>query len=108
MENTLPINTAIENQEYEALRNNISERISEAASTLNNSSKEKYNKKIALIENAPDMSTKEKLSAMDQSYDRYRDETWQTILCVAGVSLAVLGIFYGSPVAARSIRRLIA
>ena len=65
---------------YEVLYQNISEQVSEVSATLNETSKEKYDKKITLIENAQDMTTKEKLDAIDKCYDRRTQESWQNIL----------------------------
>lgn len=93
---------------YEVLYQNISEQVSEVSATLNETSKEKYDKKITLIENAQDMTTKEKLDAIDKCYDRRTQESWQNILHLARVSALIIGLAAGSPAAIKSFKRLIA
>lgn len=107
MENTITTPTT-SNNAYESLYQNITEQVSEAVVALDETSKEKYNRKISLIENAQDMTTKEKLDAMDQCYDRRSQESWQNILYFAGASAFIIGLAIGSPAAIKSIKKLIA
>ena len=107
MENTLTTPVTSTNP-YEGLYQNIFEQVSEVATTLNETSKEKYDKKITLIENAQGITTKEKLDAIDKCYDRRIQESWQNILHLAGVSVLIIGLAAGSPAAIKSFKRLIA
>ncbi|MCD8014310.1 MAG: hypothetical protein LUG99_14245 [Lachnospiraceae bacterium] len=84
--------------------NIIIDRVNETADTLYTTSKEKYERKEKLIEEAKDMSTKEKLDALDQNYDRHNQEVWQNML----IFLALIGIAAGSPTIIRNVRRLVA
>lgn len=108
MENTLKNTSATPNIYFNAVMQNTSEQISEIATALNETSKEKYDKKISLIENAKDMTTTEKLNAMDQCYACRSHEAWQNILLFAGVSITIFGLAVGSPAAVKSFKKLIA
>lgn len=108
MDNTLTNTITTPNFCINAVMQNTSEQILEIASALNETSKEKYDKKISLIENAKDMTTKEKLNAMDQCYECRAHEAWQNILLFAGVSITVIGLAVGSPAAVKSFKKLIA
>lgn len=85
----------------------IRKRISEVASDAENVSKEKYIVKAKLIEAADDMTTPEKLDALDSNYDRRNQERWQNVLYFAVISFSVVGIAICSPVAAKNVRRLL-
>ena len=102
MKNTLTDTTS--NNIINAVMQNASEQISEVATSLNETSKEKYNKKISLIENASDMTTKEKLDAMDHCYECITHEAWQNVLLYVGVSVTIIGFAIGSPVAIKSFK----
>ena len=52
MENTLTTPVTLTNP-YEGLYQNISEQVSEVSATLNETSKEKYDKKICLLYTSP-------------------------------------------------------
>lgn len=95
-----------QNTLQDILINDVREKISEAAIDAENVSKEKYAAKAKMIEAATDMSIKEKLDAMDKNYDRRNQERWQNVLCFAVVSLSVVGLAVGSPVAVKNIRKL--
>lgn len=58
--------------------------IREQYDSLAHTSKEKYSLKVKLIEETDEMSTKEKLDALDCNYDRYRHEVWQNISSFMG------------------------
>ena len=86
----------------------IKEQIIQAVDGLNNTSKEKYECKKKLIENADDMTTQEKLDALDKNYDRHASETWNIIVTFGLFSLAVVGLASGSPTIIKNVRKLIA
>lgn len=99
-------NTSIDSTS--AAMQGINGRISKAADSLYNTSKEKYNLKAKLIEEAKDMTTQEKLDALDQNYDRHNQEVWQGILIVGVVTLGFIGLASGNPAIIKSVRRLVA
>lgn len=86
----------------------VRQKISDAATDAETTSKEKYIAKQKLIESANDMNTQEKLDAMDRNYDRRNQERWHNILCFSVISFSVVGIAIGSPVAVKNVRRLLA
>ena len=90
-----------------SLINDIRGKISEAVIDAENVSKEKYAAKEKMIEAVTDMSTKEKLDAIDKNYDRRNQERWQNVLYLAVASLSVVGLAVGSPVAVKNIRKLL-
>lgn len=96
-----------QNTLQDILINDIRRKISEVAIDAENISKEKYAAKAKMIEAATDMSTKEKLDAMDKNFDRRNQERWQNVLYLAVASLSVVGLAVGSPVAAKNIRKLL-
>ena len=83
----------------------IANRISHSTDGLVSASKEKYDRKIRLIENAEDMTTQEKLDALDHSYDRHGLETFGT--CIGGASLLAVAydVFSGNFSIAKGIKR---
>lgn len=85
---------------------NIYQKVFVTITDEENMSKEKYTAKIKLIENAADMSTREKLDAMDKNYDRRTQEYRQNILPFAVISLCISGLVIGSPIAAKNIQKL--
>ena len=93
-----------QNTLQDILINDVRRKISEAAIDAENVSKEKYAAKAKMIEAATDMSTKEKLDAMDKNYDRRNQERWQNVLYFAVVSLSAVGLTVGSPVAVKNMR----
>ena len=96
-----------QNTLQDILINDVRRKISEAAIDAENVSKEKYAAKAKMIEAATDMSTKEKLDAMDKNYDRRNQERWQNVLYFAVVSLSAVGLTVGSPVAVKNRGRKI-
>lgn len=74
----------------------ISQKISDATTDAENSSKEKYATKQKLIKSANDMNTHEKLEAMDKNYDRRNRERWQNTLYFFIISFIVVEISIGS------------
>ena len=54
------------------------------------------------------MTTKEKLDALDQNYDRHNQEVWQGIVIFGVLSLSIIGIAAGNPSIVKNIRRLVA
>ena len=89
------------------LINEVHQKIVDAAADAENTSREKYEAKENLIESAADMSTQEKLDAMDRNYDRRNQERWQNVLYFTIVSFSLLGIAIGSPVAVKNVRKFL-
>lgn len=97
--------------ETKALQNiiidEVRQKIPDAATDAEATSKEKYITKLKLIESADDMNTQEKLDAMDRNYDRRNQERWQNVLYFAVISFSVVGIAIGSPVAIKNVHKLL-
>ena len=70
-------------------------------------SKEKYERKATIIENATDMTTQEKLDALDKNYGRHRQEIFEGLVFTV-LSLALLGIAVKYPTAIKRVLRLAA
>ena len=87
--------------------NEVRQKIFNASTDAEATSKEKYIIKLKLIVSADDMNTQEKLDAMDRNYDRRNQECWQNVLYFAVISFSVVGIAIGSPVAIKNVRRLL-
>ena len=87
--------------------NEVRQKIVNASTDAEATSKEKYIIKLKLIVSADDMNTQEKLDAMDRNYDRRNQECWQNVLYFAVISFSVVGIAIGSPVAIKNVRRLL-
>ena len=85
----------------------VRQKISNTANDAENTAKEKYIAKQKLIESADDMTTHEKLNAMDKNYDRRNQERWQNVFYFAVISFSVVGLAIGSPVAVKNVRRLL-
>ena len=85
----------------------IRQKISDTANDAENTAKEKYIAKQKLIESADDMTTHEKLDAMDKNYDRRNQERWQNVFYFAVISFSVVGLAIGSPIAVKNVRRLL-
>lgn len=104
-QNTMPPfdeTTSLHNTIIDEIRQKISDAITGAETT----SKEKYIGKQKLIESANDMNTQEKLDAMDKNYNRRNQERWQNVLCFAVISFSIAGLAIGSPAALKNVRRL--
>lgn len=102
LENNVPSNIT------EASIGVITDRMKEASDSLYQTSKEKYDLKAKLIEEADDMTTKEKLDALDQNYDRHNQEVWQGIIIFGVVSLTLIGVAVGNPTIVKNVRQLVA
>lgn len=85
----------------------VRQKISDAATDAETTSKEKYIAKQKLIESANDMNTQEKLDAMDRNYDRRNQERWQNVLCFSVISLSCVGLAIASPAAIKNVRRFL-
>ncbi len=97
------INTEL-NVNYNKLQRNILDSITDAE----NISKEKYSIKTRLIENATDLTTNEKLEALDKNYDRRSQELWQNIVRFVGVSICIASIAFGtSTISTKKYNKLI-
>ncbi|MBX9231661.1 hypothetical protein [Coprococcus catus] len=70
-------------------------------------SKVKYNSILKLIESTSDMSTQEKIDAMNKSYNRRSQEHWQNIRNFAFVSLGLLGLVIIAPSTTKTIHKII-
>ena len=86
----------------------ITNKLTDSANLLTNKSGDKYERKAVLIENAEDLSTKEKLDALDQNYNRHTEEVWESVIAFASVSFAVISILTGGPNIMKYVHRLIA
>ncbi|MDD4371140.1 MAG: hypothetical protein PHD56_08725 [Anaerostipes sp.] len=86
----------------------ISKRLVDTVSKLNNVSKDKYNKKNEIIENASDLSTYEKLDAMDQNSAQYVREEYNSLVVFTFLSISIIEITIVSPAIIKSFRKLIA
>ena len=102
IENQIPVNLT------ESSFRIVTDRMKEATNSLYHTSKEKYDLKARLIEEADDMTTKEKLDALDQNYNRHNQEVWQDIVIFGILSLSIIGIAAGNPSIVKNIRRLVA
>lgn len=81
--------------------------ITDAMDTLASTSKEKYEQKTCLIENATDMTTQEKLHALDENYDRHVHEIIMGV-AITVLSVTFLGIAIKNPTAIKRVLRLVA
>lgn len=86
----------------------IKDKISEIADNLYTTSKEKYDHKAKLIDNASDMTTQQKLDAYDQNYEHYNQEIWQSILIFGVVTLGLIGLASCNPTIIKNARRFVA
>ena len=87
--------------------NEVRQIISDAATDAENASKEKYAAKMKLIASANDMTTQDKLDAMDRTYDRMNQESWQNVLRFTVISISLFGITVGSPIAIKNVRKFL-
>lgn len=85
----------------------VHQKISNTIIDAENVSKEKYATKEKLIESANDMTTQEKLDAIDKNYDRRNQERWQNMLYYAMISFSMVGIVLSNPVAIKNVRKLL-
>ena len=84
------------------------DRITRTTDSLYVTSKEKYERKAKLIEEAEDMNTKEKLEAMDQNYDRHNQEVLQGVVRLGMAILIVVCITSGNTTVIKVVRHLVA
>lgn len=59
---------------------------------------EKYKTKEEMIKSAKDLSTKEKLEAMDQNYDRKEVEQWKNALLYTTLTIGLTAFIYKFPI----------
>lgn len=69
--------------------NKLQQNIFDSMTDAESNSKEKYSTKARLIEKATDMTTNEKLEALDKNYNRRNQELWQNIGCLVGISICI-------------------
>lgn len=85
----------------------VRQKISDTANNAENIAKEKCIAKQKLIESADEMTTQEKLDAMDKNYDHSNQECWQNVFYFAVISFSVVGFAIGSPITVKNVRRLL-
>ena len=78
----------------------------ESITDAENTSKEKYITKAALIKSSNDMSTQEKLTSLNKNYECRNGERRQNVLYFIIISFSVLGAVVVSPIAAKNIHKL--
>lgn len=109
MNNTHSVLTAKDNNN---LRNTLltkaQQLILDAAFSVESESKGKYATKAKLIESAEDMSTQEKLNALDRNYEQRNQESRQNAITFTVVSLGVFALIVGSSSAIKNVRKLMA
>lgn len=81
--------------------------ILDAALSSEKESKKKYATKAKLIENADDMSTREKLDALDKNYERRNLERCKNITTFVVIYLGVFSLIAGGPSVIKNVRKLI-
>ena len=91
----------------DAINKDIIKKIADAVTDADNISKEKYESKKNLIETANDMTTKEKLDAMDQNSDQLNRERWQNIIYYGVISFGIISLSIGSPTAIKNIHKML-
>ncbi|MDD3795251.1 MAG: hypothetical protein PHE06_04640 [Lachnospiraceae bacterium] len=86
----------------------ISKKLTDTVNNLNNVAKDKYNKKNEIIESASDLSTSEKLEAIDRNFAQYVREEYTSIVIFTFLSISILGITAVSPTVIKSFKKKIA
>lgn len=86
----------------------IKDKLSEIVDDLYTTSKEKYDHKAKLIDNASDITTQQKLDAYDQNYKHYNQEIWCDILIFGVVALGLIGLASYNPAINKNVRRFVA
>lgn len=81
--------------------------IMEVTERLYITSKEKYERKAKLIEEAKDMTTEAKLLAMDKNYDCHCLEVLHGIIAWGSIGLVVICVVSGNPTIIKGIRRFV-
>lgn len=108
MNNTRPIfNTTDDSNFKDTIFSDVQKILSDTILSTEKESKDKYETKAKLIEKATDMSTQEKLTALDKNYACRNLEAWQNILYFAAISVGALGLFIGNPVTTKNVRKLL-
>ncbi|SEP69529.1 hypothetical protein SAMN02910289_00369 [Lachnospiraceae bacterium RM5] len=72
----------------------VNQKISNAMTDTENTSKEKYTAKQALIEAANDMTTQEKIDAMDENFNHRNIEHVKSILILTIKNIITNKVFY--------------
>lgn len=85
----------------------IENRITNAVDGLATTSKDKYERKATLIENATDMTTPEKLDALDENYNHHMQEIIVGVAILV-LSVTLLDIAVKNPSAIKRVLRLAA
>ena len=108
MNNTHPIFYTTDDSNFKGtIFSDLQKILSDTILSTEKESKDKYETKAKLIEKATDMSTQEKLTALDKNYACRNLEAWQNILCFAAISVGALGLFMGNPVTPKNVRKLL-
>ena len=113
MDNNYSTAISAENENLNNTIDNMRHSILDAMLTAEKESEEKYKTKAKLIEEATDMSTPEKLDALDKNYERRNQERFQNntidiVITVAAISLCALNHITGSPIPIKNILKSIA
>lgn len=87
-----------------SLQNEMSLIISNAFTESQKMSKELYTEKLKLITSAKDMSTAEKLTAMNDSYSTWYQQNWQNVCCLCIIALSTT---VGVPIAIKAVRKVL-
>lgn len=88
--------------------NDVFQLVSDTVHDADKESAEKYKIKERLIEEAADMSTQEKLDAMDRNYDRRNGECWKNIIISVQVLCIAAALVKGGPKVFKNIQKRIA
>lgn len=96
---------SIMNSNTDCINDFIGNCINDAIDALASTSKEKYEQKSSLIENATDMTTQEKLHALDENYDIHMQEIIMGVT-ITVLSLTILGIAIKNHTTIKQVLRL--
>lgn len=72
--------------------NNINDKMMETRAEFFNSCKKELNLKNKIIEDADDMTTKEKIIALDKSFSSYKKEVLRGLIVMGTASLILFGL----------------
>ena len=100
------VNTVKTHRRYSMNNNNLIQATNEQ-DTMQSTIINEVRQKISDAAINADMTTQEKLDAMDSNYDRRNQERWQNVLRFAAMSFSVVGIAIGSPIAVKNVRKLL-
>lgn len=96
---------SIMNSNTDGVNDFIENCITDAIDALASTSKEKYKQKTSLIENATDMTTQEKVHALDENYDSHMQEIIMGVT-ITVLSVTILGIAIKNHIPIKHVLRL--